>query len=116
MARGGSSITVAEQNGVEGGEDGAGEDVSPAALALTYTYTDAAAVVPFLLRREHVVHAHVLALPAHEIRQGRQAIGAAAVGRRQLGAWKHHMLCSASTFPRYLSQLPPVHKIRSGGS
>jgi hypothetical protein len=26
------------------------------------------------------------------------------------------MLCSASTFPRYLSQLPPVHKIRSGGS
>lgn len=72
---------------VEGGEDRAGKDVSPAAAAAADTKDAAAAAAISLLIREHVVHAHVLALPPQEIRK---APHAAAVARRRLGGTKPH--------------------------
>ena len=66
---------------VERREDRAGKDVSPAAAAAaSASNTDAAAV--FGLRREHVVHARVPALPPQETWE-------AAAASRHLGP--HHL-------------------------
>ena len=66
----GALLTVAEQDVVEGREDGAGKDVSPAASGAAAN-TDATAVLRLL--REHVVHARVPVLPPQEPRQAAAA-------------------------------------------
>ena len=68
----GALLTVAEQDVVEGREDGAGKDVSLAAIALAANMN--ATAVLWLLR-EHGVHTCLPVLPPQEPRQGAAATG-----------------------------------------
>lgn len=103
-------VTVAEEDGVEGGEDRAGEDVAPAAVAPADADASASATdaVLLLLLRQHVVHADVLALAAEESRE------AAAAGRRRLGAGEPHAFCLSDALP--LLRLPPLRRVEGGAS